>query len=167
MEQLRSYSFITGAYFLLHLPDNHNKKQVGKTMQGTDASAESSLLQNQFDSYEKYSLVIKLTAVVLVTAFAVSDSRGMFAALIVGILWLQDAIWKTFQARIEVRLVRLEGFFADEQSSDSGTQKPFQFNREYQAMRGGTLDLCREYCAQAVRPTVAFPYAALLLLCVV
>lgn len=133
-------------------------------MQANDATVEWTLLQNQCDSYEKFSLVIKLTALTLFTLCAIDGLWGIIPALIMCALWLQDAIWKTFQARIEVRLLELETFFCNEQTSESNALKPFQFNREYQANRGGTAGLLREYCGQAVRPTVAFPYVFLLLL---
>lgn len=135
-------------------------------MQANDATVEWTVLQNQFDSYEKYSLLIKITVVSLFVLCAISDLAGEIAAVVIAILWLQDAIWKTFQSRIETRLLKIEFFFANEQADESFTLKPFQLNREYLASRGGLFALCREYLGQAVRPTVAFPYAPLLLLAV-
>ncbi|MFK7974701.1 MAG: hypothetical protein AB8C02_01105 [Halioglobus sp.] len=136
-------------------------------MQTNDATVEWTVLQNQFDSYEKYSLLIKLTAI---TLFVLCIINALFVAIIVLVilaLWLQDAIWKTFQARIETRLLRIEAFFANEETADSAIQKPFQLNREYQASRGGFVALCGEYIRQAVRPTVAFPYIFLIVLTVI
>lgn len=134
-------------------------------MQASDATIEWSLLQNQFDSYEKVSLFIKLFAVGVATASVLNTGNNALVLLILGILWLQDGIWKTFQSRIESRLLQLESFFADEQADSSGKQRPFQFNSEYQSGRGGLASLIGEYLGQAIRPTVAFPHAALLVVC--
>lgn len=136
-------------------------------MRTNDATVEWTLLQNQSDSYEKYSLIIKLTAFALFTLCAIDGLWGIVPGLIICALWLQDAIWKTFQARIEVRLLQLEAFFCDEQAKGTAALKPFQFNREYQSNRGGSAALLREYIGQAVRPTVAFPYAFLLVLALI
>ena len=135
-------------------------------MQATDATVEWSVLQNQYDSYEKFSLVIKLTSV-LVVAILLGLELPMLACVLVAVLWFQDAIWKTFQSRMGTRLLRLEAFFADEQAQVSAEEKPFQLNRQFEAKRPGTLGLCREYLSQAVRPTVAFPHAVLFLVCLV
>jgi len=132
-------------------------------MQAADATVEWSVLQNQFDSYEKYSLIIKLVNTTLMAALTALALPAL-AAILVVVLWLQDAIWKTFQSRIETRLLRLEAFFANEQTAMATGEKPFQLNQQYQASRGGTLALCREYFAQAIRPTVAFPHGALLVI---
>lgn len=133
-------------------------------MQASDATVEWTLLQNQFDSYEKYSLLIKLTAMVIFALCAIDGLWGVIPAVVMAVLWLQDGIWKTFQSRIETRLLQLEAFFADEQTSEAASRKPFQLNSEYQLNRGGTKALVREYLEQAARPTVAFPYAVLVVL---
>jgi hypothetical protein len=80
------------------------------------------------------------------------------------ILWLQDAIWKTFQARIEVRLMRVETVLAESPEPSGSVQAAMQFNSEYALTRRGTPGLLREYFSQACRPTVAFPHVFLLVL---
>jgi len=77
------------------------------------------------------------------------------------VLWLQDAIWKTFQSRIEVRLLQLEEYLSDDQSLDYTDQKPYQFNSQYVETRLGVVGLINEYFRQAIRPTVAYPYIVL------
>ena len=122
------------------------------------------LLQNQSNSYEKYSLLIKLVAIVLAAASALSNSGNeLVMAALIGVLWLQDAIWKTFQQRIDARLVQLEGILASAQTEDDSTGVAYQLHTDFLAerQRGGVL---KEYLAQSFRPTVAFPYAVLLLL---
>jgi len=83
------------------------------------------------------------------------------------ILWFQEAIWKTYQARAEARLLVLEKAIADNMQSDAGSSSnvlAFQFNREFAASRGGLSDLICEYCSQALRPTIAYPHLVLVLL---
>jgi hypothetical protein len=134
-------------------------------MQTTDAAAEWCLLQNQFDSYEKHSLFIKLSSALILSLSVVLDRTNMTIACLLAILWLQDAIWKTFQSRIEHRLLKLEAVFAEEAANSAPSEKPFQFNSDYLRSRGGSLTLIREYISQSIRPTVAFPHVALLALC--
>jgi Na+-transporting NADH:ubiquinone oxidoreductase subunit NqrC len=121
-----------------------------------EIETEWSLLQNQFDSYEKFSLLIKLANTgVLCTAYFV-NRMSVFILFLLLILWMQDAIWKTFQSRIETRLLQLEGCLFDE--SD---EKAFQFNSQYQKNRPESVGLISEYLKQALRPTVAFPHVVL------
>ena len=126
-------------------------------MTTSDFKEEWCLLQNQFDSYENHSLLIKLTSIVVATASCITDYAGMLTALIVIILWGQDAIWKTFQSRVESRLLLVERSIGD--GSD---QRPFQFNSRYQQHRLSGMSLVREYLDQAIRPTIAFPHLVLL-----
>lgn len=60
-------------------------------------------LQEQYDSYEKFSLVIKLVTVILACVILFAWHQPLWAACIVAILWGQDSIWKTFQNRIAQR----------------------------------------------------------------
>ncbi len=123
----------------------------------SDFKEEWCLLQNQFDSYENHSLFIKLTSIVIAGASCITGSAGILSAVIVMVLWGQDAIWKTFQSRIESRLLLVE------RSIVSGSdQKPFQFNSRYQQHRRSGMSLIREYLDQAIRPTIAFPHVVLL-----
>ena len=131
-------------------------------MQASDAAIEWSLLQNQFDSYEKYSLLIKLASILALTATILLDRTGVIIVGILGVLWIQDAIWKTFQSRIETRLLQLEALLANEQSPAKTDSKPYQFNTEYLQNRPGSAAMIMEYMQQAARPTVAFPHIVLL-----
>ena len=130
-------------------------------MQASAAATEWSLLQNQFDSYEKYSLLIKLVGVLVLCATVLVDRPGLSVAGILVVLWMQDGIWKTYQARIESRLLELESVLADEPYS--APQGGFyQFNTAFLDNRQRGFALLLEYLLQAVRPTVAFTHVALL-----
>jgi len=137
--------------------------------QYSDLGREWSLLQNQFDSYEKYSLIIKLSNVLIFSAaFLFGQITVFFLALLLTI-WLQDAIWKTFQARIDSRLQQLEKLLRDEdkKKGEYRNENPcensaFQFNTEYLKSRPSGLGLTAEYFRQALRPTIAFPHGVLI-----
>ena len=119
------------------------------------------LLQTQFDSYEKHSLYIKLfSAAVLLTA-EYSGVVTIGQILLLMVLWLQDGIWKTFQSRIESRLLLVE-----RNISESNSKEAFQFNSEFIKLRPGNFSLIKEYLTQSIRPTVAYPHAALILIMV-
>lgn len=121
--------------------------------------AEWCLLQNQFDSYEKHSLYIKLLSIVVLLVAELLTVTSFFIVLLLMVLWLQDAIWKTFQSRIESRLLSIEKHI--EENSDNGE---FQFNSEFSKVRLSGFPLIKEYLSQAVRPTVAFPHIVLILM---
>jgi len=128
-------------------------------METKEFKTEWCLLQNQFDSYEKHSLYIKLLNVIVLLTAEISDVINIFIALVLVVLWLQDAIWKTFQSRIESRLLQIEGFI-----SDKSEESAFQFNSEYHRVRLSGISLINEYFRQSIRPTVAFPHIVLILI---
>jgi hypothetical protein len=118
-------------------------------------------LQNQYDSYEKWSLVIKLTNIVLCCLLLASIDERYLVVVPVGIFWLQDAIWKTFQSRIGDRLLLVE-----EAIAAGDEDKAMQFNSQWLATRPGALTLITEYLRHALKPTVAYPHAVLVVLTV-
>ena len=81
--------------------------------------------------------------------------------LILLVLWLQDAIWKTFQSRIEPRLLKIEKNIREKTEGSE-----FQFNKEYQLVETSGLSKILEYARQAIRPTVAFPHIVLMIILV-
>ena len=117
------------------------------------------LLQNQFDSYEKYSLHIKLLSVIVLLAAEISGVISIFIVLVLVVLWFQDAIWKTFQSRIEARLLQIETYILEKSVGSE-----FQFNSEYYKTRLSGVSLIKEYVTQSIRPTVAFPHIVLILI---
>lgn len=131
-------------------------------MASTDLKSEWTLLQNQFDSYEKHSLIIKLVGILVFSGAYFSNKLGLITLVILLVIWFQDAIWKTFQSRIETRLLSLEQFI----KNDADDAVPFQFNSEFLSSRS-LKGLIAEYIGQARRPTVAFPHAPLVGFCMV
>lgn len=128
--------------------------------------SEWSTLQNQFDSYEKYSLVIKLFDVLICCILIFVLHAGLWALLIVTILWIQDGIWKTFQNRIGQRLDVIEQSIQDNlhHVSDHASQMGMQFNLTWKQSKPRAIALVTEYIKQALKPTVAYPHVVLLAL---
>ena len=120
------------------------------------------LLQNQFDSYEKHSLYIKLLSIVVLLIAEVTGQINGYIVLILLVLWLQDGIWKTFQSRTEIRLLQIEKYIAEKSEENA-----FQFNTVYDEASLNGLSLVGEYARQSIRPTVAFPHVALILIALI
>jgi len=120
------------------------------------------LLQNQCDSYEKHALYIKLVTVTLFCLAYWLNRCDAMLLIITLILWGQDAIWKTFQARIEQRLLALELELTSTKNSVVTTA--FSYHLNYSQARPSTSGLIKEYARQALRPTVAFPYFILVII---
>jgi hypothetical protein len=120
------------------------------------------LLQNQFDSYEKHSLYIKLVSILVLLSAEISGFMGISLIFILFVLWGQDAIWKTFQSRIEPRLFQIE-----KSLSTNSNESACQFNSEYNKVSLSSLALIMEYARQSVRPTIAFPHVVLIIISLV
>lgn len=126
--------------------------------------SEWSLLQNQYDSYEKFSLLIKLFNIGLLSAAYMLSALNLFVLCLLLVLWLQDAIWKTYQSRIEMRLLQVESYLSSEELQQLNEDKACQFNSDFKQNRNTGMGLIREYLKQAIRPTIAFPHVILCLL---
>lgn len=121
-------------------------------------------LQNNHESHERSALLIKLVAVVLSTfAWVLGLDPVVLCALLL-ILWFQEAVLKTWQNRLAARLMGIEAVF---KRGPQSTDEPFQLHSQWLAQRPGLAGLLLEYARSASRPTVAFPYAVLLILAVV
>ncbi|RVU31616.1 hypothetical protein [Neptunomonas marina] len=122
------------------------------------AVKEWELLQTQVEDYEKHGLYIKLVATALVAiALLTAAGSSILMAAMIALLWLQEGIWKTFQSRLEARLLELEGMIAGDKPV-----APCQLHNQWQATRPGLVGLVQEYVKQSLRPTVAYPYVALI-----
>ncbi len=126
-------------------------------------------LQAQHEHYEWAALGLKLSALG-VCAWGLAAPLAWSLILL---LWVQEAVLKTFQARLADRLLRIEQGLRAAMSpiaSTSPTSPPapavlaMQLHSEWLAQRPRGLGLLKEYAASACRPTVALPYPLLLLL---
>jgi len=118
-------------------------------------------LQNNHEWHERSALLIKLAAVALCAGTWVAELRPWLPGALTVLLWLQEAILKTWQTRLADRLMAIEATF---QRTASGGDAPFQLHSQWQARRPGLAGLLAGYGRSALRPTVAFPYALLLVL---
>lgn len=143
-----------------------NYSETQGTKQTRDASTllrfdqEWISLQAQYEQYERSSLLIKLTCVVLFALALMFPMNVLLAAAFVLIFWLQEGIFKTFQARLADRLLQVEGCLRDPEMIGFA----YQLHSEWQKNRPSGIGLIIEYIKNSARPTVAFPYVVLLLL---
>jgi len=120
-------------------------------------SHEWTTLQNNYEQAERNALLVKLVAVVLCAG---GYALGVPYELIGGtaaLLWVQESLCRTFQARLGERIVRVEALVKNAAPAASACQ----LHTEWLANRKGSAGLLAEYAAHALRPTVAFPYAVL------
>lgn len=115
---------------------------------------EWAVLQNNIEHYEHLAVGIKLIAIVMAAQLGWLGWPWL-GAVIVLVLWLQEAIIRTSQSRLVDRILALE---------QAPPSTPHRLHTEWQAKRAGMLGLIREYLAQSLRPTVAFPYPVLVLI---
>lgn len=134
-------------------------------MEPTEASLlgrEWAALHRDCEAGERSALWIKLCAVALtVVAVALSFDAVLTMAL-AAVLWLQEAIVRTGQARLVARLLRVEAMLRE--GAAAVPRQACQLYSDWQATRPGTAGLLAEYLAAALRPTVAFPYIVLVVL---
>lgn len=142
-------------------------------------------LQNNHALHERAALALKLATVVLTVALLAVNLPAVVVGVVVVLLWLQEGIFRTTQSRLGQRLLRVEhlirqglnlnqgqnpmpeGTSAIEQGTEVVTvgesAAPFQLHSQWMAARPGGLGLLREYALSACRPTVAYPYAVIVL----
>lgn len=117
-------------------------------------------LQNNHEQYEKNSLSIKLTATLFGALGLILGLSATLTGLTLLVFWLIEAIFRTSQSRLGSRLLQLEALL---RQSPPPQTAAYQLHSAWQAGRPGMIGLMREYLANAARPTVAFPYALLLI----
>lgn len=118
---------------------------------------EWSTLQNNYQQIERNALLVKLAAVVLCVA---GYALGVPYELVGGtalLLWVQESLCRTSQARLGERLVRIEALVRNAAPASAACQ----LHTEWLASRKSGVGLLGEYAAHALRPSVAFPYAVL------
>ena len=111
-------------------------------------------LHNNYESYEQYSLIIKLVTISLTVVAMTLALNMMILFFIIAILWLQEGIWKTYQSRLRDVIIKLE------KESDNA----YPLYSQWQENRPSITKLVNEYINSALKPTVAFPYAPLMVI---
>jgi len=116
---------------------------------------EWAILHGNIESYEKFSLIIKLFCVSVSVFLIAYDINAWFAVVLVSVLWLQDGIWKTFQKRLEDRIKLIEQKMQLKPDDDDVA---FQLYSQWENNRTGLSEMIKEYYSSAIKPTVAYPY---------
>ena len=115
-------------------------------------------LHNNHEKYEHYALLIKLFSVSMVVVSITTPISTFISLLILAILWLQEGIWKTYQARTSNAIITLE------QLLDSDDNAICQLYSDWQSNRPSSTELVLEYIKNALKPTVIFPYLPLMII---
>lgn len=121
-------------------------------------SQEWMTLQNNVEHYETLALINKLAAFALCVITFISPLLVSVSVALLLLLWLQESILKTFQARFTNRLTAIEQAL----NNDDESIKPMQFLTQWESQREGSSGLIKEYLSNALRPTIAFPYPLLI-----
>jgi len=131
-------------------------------------AAEWQTLHNSHEKYEHFSLLIKLFAVAIASIAIIFSFSVLLALSLLAILWLQEGIWKTFQARTSDRIENIEQAITTTESSISNASAKsktvaFQFYRQWANHRPTAVSLIASYIKNALKPTVIYPYFPLML----
>ncbi|MCY4745025.1 hypothetical protein NYO99_08590 [Pelomonas sp. UHG3] len=113
-------------------------------------------LQGQHERYEALALGVKLVAFAACALVA----QPALAVPLLALLWLQEAVLKTFQSRLGERLLAVE------RGLTAGDAVAMQLHSDWLASRPRGAGLVAAYLKSALRPTVALPYPLLMLLVV-
>jgi len=116
------------------------------------------IIHSDIEKYERSSLIIKLVGILICTAALAFNIDKVYSIVLISILWLQDGIWKTFQKRLEARIILIEQAL---QSNSNNANNAFQLYSQWELKRQGGAVLIMEYLLTSLRPTVAYPYALL------
>lgn len=111
-------------------------------------------LQSKYEQYEFLALFNKLAALGVLLAL----NPGRLVLVLLALLWLQEAIFKTCQARLGERLLKVEQGLREGASPSLA----MQLHSEWQAHRPGLGGLLAQYLSQALRPSLACSYVILL-----
>ena len=127
-----------------------------------DLKTEWQILHNNYEDYEKYSLLFKLSGVAVCLVYLTTIVHVFPALCLLILLWLSEAIWKTFQSRIGDRLVLLEDVLHGD-----AKHKSFNLYSQWFGQRPAIDALVKQYLNSALRPTVVFPHIFFALLVIV
>jgi hypothetical protein len=95
-------------------------------------------LQHQHEQYERSGLIIKLLGVVIFAVGLVAGVDGLLVGALTLLLWIQEAIFKTYQRRLAARLLRVESLLGPAAPAPG---QAMQLHSEWVASRPGGLDL--------------------------
>ncbi|GAB2692142.1 hypothetical protein Q4574_18205 [Aliiglaciecola sp. 3_MG-2023] len=127
------------------------------TMTPNALHQEWTTLQYQYDSYEKFSLLIKVFSGVICSFLVLHVQLDFIIPLLCGVFWMLDGIWKTFQGRISDRLLIVEKGLLNPIQDDG-----MQYNSLWEVNRPSSTKLAASYLTNALTPTVLAPHLMLI-----
>lgn len=131
-----------------------------------DLTSEWQVLHYSHEKYEHLALLIKLFSVAL-TVFTITSSLScLIAMLLLAVLWLQEGVWKTFQARTSARIEAIENAINTNKNTESKFDA-FYFYNHWSQNRPTTTNLISSYIKSALKPTVIYPYLPLMIVVLV
>lgn len=123
----------------------------------TTLQQEWSTLHSDHERYDQYALIIKLVAIITAVISLSLALPLLITVLFTAIIWLQEGIWRTVQGRCFERLLVVENLLKEHPNTQG-----MQFYSEWEYSRPGAVGTIIEYLRNAIRPTVAYPYAILI-----
>jgi len=125
----------------------------------SDLQQEWAIIHHDIEKYEKFSLLIKLFSILISVIVIAFHVEVLLSLAFICILWLQDGIWTTFQNRMQTRIVIIEKGLRQQ---DGNTHQAYQLYTQWQEQRKGGLAVMTEYITNSIKPTVSYPYVALI-----
>ena len=127
---------------------------------------------SSYEKYEHFALVIKLVAVALTIFLMIFAQSNTIILLLLAVLWLQEGIWKTYQARTNDRIELVEKALLDikledKSLADKSNTIAFQFYHQWSESRAGSAALIKEYIKNSIKPTVLYPYVPLMVIALI
>lgn len=116
-------------------------------------------LQHQHEEYEKSALHIKLLGFVIYTIWWIWSADLILGCSFILLLWIQESMWRTWQARLATRILQIEALLQQIPPAD---QQACQLHTQWLAKRFRGFALLAEYIKNLIRPGIAFPYALML-----
>jgi hypothetical protein len=126
-------------------------------------------LHNDYEQYERYALLIKLTAIVMSLTALVFSISPLSTTLLLVITWLLEGVWKTFQARTAFAIITIEKKLKEDEVIKH-SKKPITYYSMYTQWQINQRDLFTlviEYLTSSLKPTVLFPYIPLFMLVII
>lgn len=121
---------------------------------------EWNVLQVNCEQYEKSALTIKLVTILSLTLGLATDVSASWLVTILLHCWVCEAMVKTYQSRLEVRLLSIETLLSQGEPMVSDAMK---LHTQWASVRPKGLEMIKSYAVSGLRPTVLFPYAPLIL----
>ena len=134
--------------------------------QSDDLKAEYLLVQSQYEAFDQRALSMKALATPLLGAgVAVGLKDGgeallLATILVAGSLWLLEAIWKSFQYSLTLRIRLLEAWFRGDTRLDGRSirdeEPPFQIYAAWEQV--SARERLRYIISRMIMPFICLPY---------